>query len=281
LTLAVVGVLEFVHEDRAKFGLRLGADAGILDEGFGSKGFKVVKIKALAFTFEMSVFEKSLLEEAINGGEVRGNLLVEEEAGFLGKELEMILVNVTQILHRLADGFDIVPVILLSLRGDGFSERSKGGEGRIPLSRQAGSPDIFPMSKNRLARQFEFVFRGGRAMGIENRNTIKPRLRIQVGCEIRCEHDFKSLPHPSPREASRGEKGVNVQPAAQQRIENLPQFVFLERLEEGGNFSIANRPRQRSVNGFGLQGGGQSFFENFKGGVELCLGRVDTEDFGA
>ena len=73
----------------------------------------------------------------------------------------MLIVNVAQLSHRSANGFDVIPVVLFALCANGFAERGEGCENRIPLLRGAGLPDFRPTSKNRLAGEFEFVFGGG------------------------------------------------------------------------------------------------------------------------
>ena len=72
-----------------------------------------------------------------------------------------------------------------------------------------------------------------------------------------------------------------IQPSCHQRVENLPQFVFLEHAKQRGGLFVCGSPRKSRFNRFGLQRGGQSLFEDFKGGIESSLGGMGAQDFGA
>ena len=158
LSLTVIGVLKFVHEDGTQVGLNLGADFGMFGEKFGCERFEVVEVEGLALIFTGLVFAQGLVEQAMDGGKVRGELFIQREAGFFGEEFEMLIVNLTQVSHRGADSFNVSPVIFFPLRGGGFAKRGEGGEKRVPVLCGAVLLDFIPTREDRLAREFELVF---------------------------------------------------------------------------------------------------------------------------
>jgi hypothetical protein len=70
-----------------------------------------------------------------------------------------------QGFHGGADGFDILPIGFLSLRGDGFAEGGKRGVNIIPTFGSAGLLNFCPLRQDGLAGKFEFVFGGALFMG--------------------------------------------------------------------------------------------------------------------
>ena len=67
LALAVVGILEFIHQHGAQAGLEPGAHSGILGQQTGSEALEIVEVQSLALILAVLVFGQHLLEELLDG----------------------------------------------------------------------------------------------------------------------------------------------------------------------------------------------------------------------
>ncbi len=157
------------------------------------ESFEIVEVEArgVVLVFETLVFEESLAEQAMDGREARGKLFIQREAGFFGEEFEMIIVNVAQAAHRDTDGFEVVPITLLSLRGDGFAEGGQIDKNIIPILRGASGLDFIPTREDGLAHQLEFVF--GRGLGGERGDKRGERLEAFGVHQVKLRESFGEM----------------------------------------------------------------------------------------
>ena len=70
--------------------MQLGADFWMPGQQAGGEAFEVVEVEAAALVFAASVFAQGLIEEAMEGGQVRGDLFIEGETRFFGEKFEML-----------------------------------------------------------------------------------------------------------------------------------------------------------------------------------------------
>ena len=144
--------------------MQLGADFWMPGQQAGGEAFEVVEVEAAALVFAVSVFAQGLIEEAMEGGQVRGDLFIEGETRFFGEKFEMLVIDVFQCGHFLADSIQVrlIPgVFFAAACVYGFTQGGKGRKDSIPVLGGAGRLDFVPADKHGAAGEFEFVVGGG------------------------------------------------------------------------------------------------------------------------
>ncbi|OPZ83610.1 MAG: hypothetical protein BWY76_02195 [bacterium ADurb.Bin429] len=284
IALAGVGVLEFVHQQRAHFRLPARAGGGMIAQERQRPGFQIVEVERAARFLEMRVGCQRVVVQAqqLREDSLRQGLIQRQVNAFSYQCSKAFVVAALQFLD---DGLGVGgrPVCLPPDLFHRVAQGRKVGGHRRPIVRRARRRDDIPETQQ-FTQWRSQVVPGGfgacqRPIGAQGQQIGEVRLHRSVFHEsAQCGHQVR-LPHGPPIVRAR-ERG-DVQPLLEQLGQESRQFPFPEVGEQARGLRVVGDPSQRRFDRLRQEQRGLAFIERLKAWVNGRLGRMVAQQFTA